>query len=585
MADSKAGRRKSKPASQTPKAKGKPLPANPRTESVENPSDFWNQTWWRWLFSIRVGIVLLACLTVASIAGTLIAPLERAQKVVFYSWWYKTLLVALAVNMSCATIRTISRRVLPPLRTRIRRSPQYFAETQPSTELKGYRGDAEQVADAFRKKGFAVATEGNFGYAIKGRLGRWGAPISHLGLIVVLLSGFASNWFAKEGYVQVLEGQQTDSMRLRTDPPEQVPLGFTIRVDDFETDYFPRTQIPSKFVSTVTVLDKQQVLYQGPVEVNHSPRIHGWSIHQTSYQEVPQWGRFRIAVSHRDGEEPSVLELSPGQKRSVPGLPGITVQMNDRPPLRWELANMGDPVAQGTFGSAGDAEGPVQLRAERFEPDFVIGPNREISSRSQELNNPALQVVLLSGGQEIDRQWLFGRQDMKSMMHAGASDFEMELQGVEGDPGERVFHVDVRDKQTKVSLGHFDLSLGDTVQVTEEAPAAPAAEDQSPWDVELLEKTPGYVTVLSLSRNPMIPIIYTGCGFMMLGLLVAFFVLKKEVWFRLDPRSNFLQVAATYRYSRMEMDPHTQAALDLLAHTVRTVDETPAEGAVAGQRV
>ena len=62
------------------------------------------------------------------------------------------------------------------------------------------------AASAFRARGFRVFVEGGEGYAIKGLLGRWGAPISHLGFILVLLGGFASAWFAREGGVWLLEG-------------------------------------------------------------------------------------------------------------------------------------------------------------------------------------------------------------------------------------------------------------------------------------------------------------------------------------------------------------------------------------------
>jgi cytochrome c biogenesis protein len=194
----------------------------------------WSQPPLAWLFSLRVGLVLLAILTVASIYGTMITPLERAQALVYYSGWYKTLLCLLAINMGCSTYRTIVDRILPQRRPRFMRVEQFY-EAAAASQTVPYRGNAGEVAEAFRRRGFQTATEGSYGYAARGLLSRWGAPIAHLGFVIVLLGSFASKWTSREGVVQLPEGGQTDEMFLRPELKEKVPLGFTLRCEDFDT--------------------------------------------------------------------------------------------------------------------------------------------------------------------------------------------------------------------------------------------------------------------------------------------------------------------------------------------------------------
>jgi len=519
----------------------------------------WNRTPWNWLVSLRVGIVLLAILTLASIFGTLIDPLERAQKLVFYTWWFKGLLLLLTVNMVCATLRTLSRKVLPPLSTWIRRNPQFFEAAEPSASLR-FEGNADTVASALRRHGFETVATGDYGYAIKGRLSRWGTLIAHFGFVVVLLSGFAASWVAREGYIQIVEGQSTDSLVLRGDEQKEIPLGCTVRVDDFETGFFPRTQIPSHYVSTITATKNGKTLYHGPVEVNHSPVIEGWTFHQTSYQEFPRGQRYKVRIESETLENPVELDLSPGQIRQIPGVEGGTVSLTRSAPLRWEVAKGDEVVAEGKLGSAAGASASgYQLRADQFEPDFVMGQNRTITSRSDKLNNPALHIELLDGGQVVASQWLFGREDMKAMMHGGNDLFQFELLRVTGAAGHYIFEVAVDDAQSGTPVGHFSFGLNEAVSLgvgegPETADTASGESDPSLWTVSIVDRVPLYSTLLTLSRNPLIPVIYGACTLMMVGLGVGFFLTRKEVWFRINPKKNLLQVAAAYRYSREEFD-------------------------------
>lgn len=521
----------------------------------------WNISPWSWFFSLKIGIVLLAVVTAASVYGTLIDPLEKAQQVVYYAWWYQALLVLLAVSISCTTYRTLMLKVLPLRHPRFMRQPQVYGAMKPGASV-AFRGGAAQAGEAFRAKGFRVFIEGPFGYARRGMAAWWGAPLSHLGAVMILLSGFAAGWVNREGVVQLVEGGSTTNMRMRTVEQEIAPLGFTLMCDDFHTEFFPKTRIPATFTSTIAHIEDGQRVETDIVEVNKSMNVHGWILHQTSYQEVPELARYLMTISGPGMSEPATMEVSLGQKRPIPGVDGVEIELITGPGARWAIHQNGQVVAEGgqaarsyefnLLATAQDQAGDPQrltmktgeerevkigdaawtVKALQFEPDFVLGPDRLATSRSENLNNPALRVMFKGADGVEHTQWLFGRADMKAMSHSGSGLLNLELSQVspvaadEGDSGEA--HT-------------------------------------AGWSVVQGERVTAYATVLTLTRNPVFPIVYAGCAIMMLGLMVAFFIRRREVWFFADDANGRLHVIAQYRHAATELDAKTKAVLAGLA--------------------
>lgn len=555
-------------ASSSNRHESSPRPAAPgsRRERRRPPATppsraLWNRAPWSLLFSLSVGLWLLAALAVASIIGTLIDPLERAQAVIYYTWWYKLLLLALAVNMACSTVKTIIVKIMPARMMRVQTSPAFFAESEPRGAC-AYAGDIGPVADAFRRQGCAVAVSGDAGVARRGWIGRWGAPVSHLGLVVVLLAGFASSWVAREGFVRIPEGHSVETMTLRGDDAAPVPLGFTLAVDDFSTGFFPRTRIPSHFESHVTATAGSALLYRGPVEVNNSPSINGWRLHQTSYEELPRVMRHAVTITAPGAASPTTVEVSIGQMVPVPGMEQTSLTLEDGG--AWTVHQGTQAVASGRHaGSHGSA---LTLKAERFEPDFVLGADKQVTSRTREPNNPALQVTLSSDGAPALRQWLFGREDMKQFAHSGDDHYAVELMQTNFTGAQPSFTVEVKDGHNGVLLGRVELALGEEKPVGDQAaPDDPAADTTAGWNVVVGERVPAYATVMTLTRNPTIPVIYAGCGLMMLGLVLGFFVPRRTVWFAIDRAQHQLRVVGLYRHATSELDRATASLLAKVA--------------------
>jgi cytochrome c biogenesis protein ResB len=164
------------------------------------------------------------------------------------------------------------------------------------------------------------------------------------------------------------------------------------------------------------------------------------------------------------------------------------------------------------------------LVAEQFEPDFFIDANRKVSSHSRNMHNPALRVGIYDGDKTLNRQWLFAREDLKAMMHGGTGPYQMELVAVERQP-------------------------------------AAQASSSGGWRVRLDAETTPYLTRLSLTRNPTIPVIYVGCGLIMAGLLLVFVVRRREIYFHVDRPNQRLHVAGVYAQPQDRLDRATRSVI------------------------
>ena len=537
---------------------------------LNRPRSFWQRPPWKYLVSLHVGICLLVLLIAISILGTLISPLERAQALVYYSWWFETLLVLVVLNISLTTIHRIVYRIWPARRFEFQRSSQFYQMAKPAQTLP-YEGTSQSVAEIFAKRGYRTATENQYGCARKGTLGRWGSSIAHTGVVTVLLASFISGLVAREGDLVVAEGETVDSMYLRATPPRETPLGFAIRCDDFETGYFPKTRIPSNFISSIAILDKTGNDAQlAQVEVNNTVKAHGWIIHQTSYEEIEGGQRYHLSLQKKGSSLPVTIDISPGQSRPIPGMTNYSLELAESSPLSWRVFHAEKVVAEGTIG-ASHATSNLLLRADQFEPDFIIGEEHKATSRSNQMNNPALHIFLYNGREEIANQWLFGRADLKSMMHRGNNPYVLDLKNVTGGEADRKFHVSVQTAEG-VPLGDYALILGKEVSIgtpeTKKADASkpatttPEKMPSSEWEVKILGTVKAYKTILTLTRNPMIPFIYFGCAIIMLGLLVAFFNRRKTIYFWVDEAGRQLRVAGVYRLGQSEFDKATLRALE-----------------------
>ena len=343
---------------------------------------------WRFFSSVRLAIVLIILITLASIVGTLIpqgrgaaqyaarygglaGPLAALQLTNLYrSGWYLALLLLLAVNILVCTVS----RLGPKRRRAFGPAPGTEAEAvaamRPGARLRlphPLAAAKDRIVAELEGQRYRLAESAKDGkiriLARKRRLGWFGSDIVHLGLLVIIAGGVASGLLGRRADLALIEGRTA-----------AVPhASFAVRLDAFETEYYPGGAVKD-WKSTVTVVEGGAPVLTRVVEVNHPLTYRGVSFYQQRYGW--DWSGARL-----------VLELrTPGGQA-----PGRTISLK-----------AGETVEVGSTDV-------TRIAVRRFVPDFVIGDGNRVQSRSNAPDNPAALVEAWKGEERVFAGWVFAK--------------------------------------------------------------------------------------------------------------------------------------------------------------------------------
>jgi len=343
---------------------------------------------WKFFASVKLAIVLLILLTVASVLGTLIPQGRSAAEYaarygslsglftglrltsLYQSAGYLAILLLFALNTIVCTLS----RLGPKWRRAFRPAPETDAKAVSSMRLSSRFRLPLPVASA--RDGVAgrltawryrvdesAQGERHVLLARKRRLGWFGSDIVHLGLLVILAGGLTSGLGGRRAQLSLSDGQTAD-----------VPhAAFQVRLDKFETEYYPGGAVKD-WKSTVTVVEGGAPVLTRVVEVNEPLTYRGFSFYQASYGW--DWTAPRL-----------VLELrKPGDDASARK---VSLKVGER--------------------AAVDSPDVIHVLVSRFVPDFVIGEGSRIQSRSDQPNNPAALVEAWKGEERVFSGWIFAK--------------------------------------------------------------------------------------------------------------------------------------------------------------------------------
>jgi cytochrome c biogenesis protein len=275
---------------------------------------------WRTLRSMRMALILLLIVALASVAGSLVPQFANSpQRVaamfrdhpllarvyesaglfdVYGSWWFTLAYVLLLVSLaSCLVPRT--RGLIRGLRLR----------PQPARELEGLRHFAaatvpgrpeDALARArrvFRRRWYRVsrANGDDQGLAAeKGVAREVGSLLFHSAFFLLLLGVVYGKGFGFVGQVTVVEGDAFTEARANYDVPpaegrffsDDMHRGFQVRVRDFEARY-RRSGLPRDFVSRVEVRDGARTVRTAEIRVNDPLEHEGVKVYQSGYGWAP----------------------------------------------------------------------------------------------------------------------------------------------------------------------------------------------------------------------------------------------------------------------------------------------------------
>ena len=353
---------------------------------------------WKFFSSVKLAIILLIVIAVASVVGTLIpqglpeaayaarygqlSGLFTALQLtrLYHSLWYLALLLLFAINTAVCTIVRLPakwRRVVSP---KIETNPaglqalnvrSRFGKNRPVSEV---RAALESLLASRHYRVRSVEKETRWHVlASKRRMGHLGSDAVHLGLLVILAGGIVSGLSSVRNELDLAEGQTA-----------KVPgAAFEIRLDRFETEYYPQGMVKA-WKSTVTVLEAGAGVLTRTIQVNKPLSYKGFNFYQTSYGS--NWDNPTLEVTIKKKSDPSFtrsVRLSVGQRVDV------------------------------------DDKDVTQISIQRFVPDFVIGEGNQVESRSREPNNPAAQVEGWKGPEKVFSGWIFANFPDFEQMHSG----------------------------------------------------------------------------------------------------------------------------------------------------------------------
>jgi cytochrome c biogenesis protein len=439
--------------------------------------------------SVKLAIFLLIFITIASILGTLIpqhrSPAEYVDRYgeignvlirleftqLYQSWWFVSLLFLFAVNILVCTLTRLSPKWRRAFHMKLEKEKKKLLSLKTKAGFKKNQKLEKTINDvqqALLSKRYRLQTEQNenktFILARKRVLGLFGSDIVHLGLIIIIVGGIISGLGGFRTNLNIIEGE--------TIPVPQAD--FKLRLDKFVTEFHPNGSVRD-WKSTLTVLENGSNVHSKIIEVNHPLSYKGFVFYQSGYGW--DWKNPTLEIWTKKSDDPGFLRK-------------LQLGVGDKARL--------------------DEEN-IEITVLNFIPDFIIGENNEIATRSLNPNNPAAYIEGWREGEKLFSSWIFAKFPDFGRMHSNV--------------------------ETDLTFEFKDLK---------------AAQ----------------YSVIQMARDPGVNFIWIGCTFLMAGLFVAFFWPTREIKIILEETQNKTDVTAGGIATKNRED--FQAEFDKIMESLRS---------------
>lgn len=234
----------------------------------------------RFLFSMKFALGILGLFAIACVLGSLIPQGEAISSYesaypgwsglilalglddVFHSWWFIALTLALCGNLlGCNLVR------VSPILKKMKAT----AGPPPAGETGlAFSGDPDALLKEMGFRKWEQTAHGR--YAIRNRVGFWGAWLTHLGILVIIVGFALGQMFTVSYSVFGVAG-------------EEKPMGDTpylLSIDDF-TIGLREDDTVEQYTASLTLTDTQTgERSSGQTSVNHPWDAHGYRFYQNS---------------------------------------------------------------------------------------------------------------------------------------------------------------------------------------------------------------------------------------------------------------------------------------------------------------
>jgi cytochrome c biogenesis protein len=351
---------------------------------------------WDLFASVKLAVVIFSVIALTSIVGTVIeqnAEPEKNIKVLtrmfgqdaapalynlldklgfmnmYHSWWFITLLLLFAANLVICSLDRLP-RIWKLVREPIRPLSEEYLEKMSIKRILTLKEKHSEVrgsvSKAVRKLGFspseAAKDNGVQFFAEKGNFTRLGVYITHLSILVILAGAIVGIFFGFNGWLPLGEGE-TSPVAYKNQDNAKIPLGFEIRCDRFEVDFYGESDMPKAYKSWLTVLQDGREVMKKVITVNDPLKYQGITFYQSSFGPVPDSfdrGILTLQLISRDGKSEQIQARLGGQF-TIPGTtitghitnfsPALTFDQSGRP-VTYD-ANMVNPAIFVEFSGLG----------------------------------------------------------------------------------------------------------------------------------------------------------------------------------------------------------------------------------------
>ncbi len=361
---------------------------------------------WDFFTSLKLTVVLLIILALVSIIGTVVdqtnpdknmkmlidmfgpasAPgvlnflVKSGLTNMYHSWWFVGLLIMLSANITVCTLERLPRVLHMVFRQQEPITDEALRTIPLKREFKA-KGDIEaakqQVSSAMKACGFSPKQAESGGvfhfFAETGKYSRLGVYITHISVIIIFVGALIGSFWGYKGYVQISEGQSIDKVDLINRPllrhfGNSVPLDFQVRCDKFVLKMYEGSQMPSDYLSTLTVLDGGKEVDHKTIRVNDPLEYKSIRFFQSSYGVAPGMATLVLRVTPKGGQ---------GQVRDYDLLRDkpVEIQGSDYTMVMAEVA-----------------------------PDVAVGPNNQLIAQSDQFKGHAAAIIKFfdKTGKQVD---------------------------------------------------------------------------------------------------------------------------------------------------------------------------------------
>ncbi|MCI7178300.1 MAG: cytochrome c biogenesis protein ResB [Candidatus Cryptobacteroides sp.] len=128
---------------------------------------------------------------------------------------------------------------------------------------------------------------------LKKLVDRPAALVMHIALLLIVAGAVVTSLSARKGVIHVRIGDVATSYS--ENKKGGLPLPFALRLDDFAVEYYPGTDTPSDYRSSVSVLIDGECVKSAQVSMSRILSYDGYRFYQTTYDSDELGSTFTVA--------------------------------------------------------------------------------------------------------------------------------------------------------------------------------------------------------------------------------------------------------------------------------------------------